>query len=162
MDLKKQRIEMAVTGLMLGLASYLQYIAYHTKARTNVQGMPFPKIILYLMMFLCAVTLIRGIITYRKLKKEMTSAPSASQKGQATKIIVTILLIVVYAAMWNVIGFFVSTLIFFFVESMLLDTSFSWKKAALLSILYATVVYAVFGLCFNVSFPEPILDMILN
>lgn len=35
MDLKKQRIEMAVTGLMLGLASYLQYIAYHTKARTN-------------------------------------------------------------------------------------------------------------------------------
>lgn len=92
----------------------------------------------------------------------MTSAPSASQKGQATKIIVTILLIVVYAAMWNVIGFFVSTLIFFFVESMLLDTSFSWKKAALLSILYATVVYVVFGLCFNVSFPEPILDMILN
>ena len=117
MDLKKQRIELAVTGLMLGLASYLQYIAYHTKARTNVQGMQsmtFPKIILYLMMFLCAVTLIRGIITYRKLKKEMTSAPSASQKGQATKIIVTILLIVVYAAMWNVIGFFVSTLIFFF------------------------------------------------
>ena len=165
MDLKKQRIEMAVTGLMLGLASYLQYIAYHTKARTTVQGMQsmtFPKIILYLMMFLCAVTLIRGIITYRRLKKEMTSAPSASQKGQATKIIVTILLIVVYAAMWNVIGFFVSTLIFFFVESMLLDTSFSWKKAALLSILYATVVYAVFGLCFNVSFPEPILDMILN
>lgn len=49
MDLKKQRIEMAVTGLMLGLASYLQYIAYHTKARTNVQGMQsmtFPKIIL--------------------------------------------------------------------------------------------------------------------
>ena len=39
MDLKKQRIEMAVTGLMLALASYLQYIAYHTKARTNVQGM---------------------------------------------------------------------------------------------------------------------------
>ena len=92
----------------------------------------------------------------------MTSAPSASQKGQATKIIVTILLIVVYAAMWNVIGFFVSTLIFFFVESMLLDTSFSWKKAALLSILYAIVVYAVFGLCFNVSFPAPILDMILH
>ena len=84
MDLKKQRIEMAVTGLMLGLASYLQYIAYHTKARTNVQGMQsmtFPKIILYLMMFLCAVTLIRGMITYRKLKKEMTSAPSAFQKG---------------------------------------------------------------------------------
>ena len=26
MDLKKQRIEMAVTGLMLGLASYLQYM----------------------------------------------------------------------------------------------------------------------------------------
>lgn len=49
MDLKKQRMEMAVTGLMLGLASYLQYIAYHTKARTNVQGMQsmtFPKIIL--------------------------------------------------------------------------------------------------------------------
>lgn len=112
-------------------------------------------------MFLCAVTLIRGMITYRKLKKEMTSAPSAFQKGQAAKIIVTILLIVAYAAMWNVIGFFVSTLIFFFVESMLLDTS-SWKKAALLSILYAIVVYAVFGLCFNVSFPEPILDMILN
>lgn len=36
MDLKKQRIEMAVTGLMLGLASYLQYIAYHTKERTKV------------------------------------------------------------------------------------------------------------------------------
>lgn len=49
MDLKKQRIEMAVTGLMLGLASYLQYIAYHTKARTNVQGMQsmtFPKIMI--------------------------------------------------------------------------------------------------------------------
>lgn len=89
MDLKKQRIEMAVTGLMLGLASYLQYIAYHTKARTNVQGMQsmtFPKIILYLMMFLCAVTLIRGIITYRKLKKEMTSAPSASKRDRRRKL----------------------------------------------------------------------------
>ena len=89
MDLKKQRIEMAVTGLMLGLASYLQYIAYHTKARTNVQGMQsmtFPKIILYLMMFLCAVTLVRGIITYRKLKKEMTSAPSALKRDRRRKL----------------------------------------------------------------------------
>ena len=63
----------------------------------------------------------------------MTSAPSASQKGTGgEKGIVTILLIVAYAAMWECNWFFVGLLIFLFLWKVcLLDTSFSWKKAAL-------------------------------
>ena len=165
MDLKKQRIEIAVTGLILGIAGYLQYVAYHTKVRTNVQGMQsmtFPKIILYVMMLLCTVTLIKGIVNYGKLRKEAGKESEPAQKGRMLKIAATIVLIAVYAAMWNVIGFILSSLIFFFAESMLLDSSGSWKKAVVIAIVYTIVVYVVFGFCFGVSFPEPILEAILG
>ena len=170
MDLKKQRIEIAVTALIMALAGYLQYSAYHTKQRTNVQGMQsmtFPKIVLFLILGMCAIVLVQGILNYRRLKakqnkEQAVQSAAGSANGGTMKIVLTTIMIVAYACMWKVIGFTLSSIVFVFAESMLLDRETSPAKALLIAAVYTAVVFVVFGVCFGVSFPEPIFEALMG
>ena len=168
MDLKKQRVEIAVTSLILALACYLEYVAYTTKVRTKVQGMQsmtFPKIILYVLIFLCAIVLVKGILNYIKLKKQAepdTGKDTGNKKTFDYRIPLTVALIIMYAALWNVIGFVLSSYIFVSIESILLDHSKAWWHALLIALGYVVIVYLIFSVGFKVHFPEPILDALIG
>ncbi len=169
MDLKKQRAEIAVTSLILAIAGYLQYVAYTSKERTKVQGMrsmTFPKAILYVIMALCLIVLVRGVIQYVKLRRQEKSAPAVREKGGFPawlktidiRIPLSVGLFILYAAMWNVVGFVISSFLFFLAESLLLDRGKPWWHALLIAVVYVAVVYLIFSVGFKVRFPEPILE----
>ena len=168
MDLKKQRAEMSVTSFILALTCYLQYVAYTSKVRTKVDGiksMTFPKVVLYTIIVLCLIVLVQGILNYRKLKKTVANTENTEvheKKKFDIRILVTIGLILLYAVLWNVIGFTLSSILFVFVESMLLDHSKPWWHGLLIAVGYVIIVYLVFALGFKVSFPEPIFDVLMG
>ncbi len=165
MNLKKQRIEIAVTSLIMGIACYLQYVAYTSKVRTKVQGMKsmtFPKVILYGIIVLCAVTLIRGILNYRKLKKQEAGTAEKTTGKVDFRIPMTVGMIILYALLWNVLGFVISSMLFVCVESILLDRSKPWWQALIIGVAYVIIVYLIFGAGFKVNFPEPILDAVIG
>lgn len=169
MDLRKQRIEIAVTSAILALTGYLQYVAYTTKVRTNVQGMQsmaFPKIILYVMMALCLVTLAGGIRKYRRLKKELEDLPEKQEKVKEplipAKVLISTGLIIVYALCWNWIGFLLSSVLFVFAESRLLDSSKPIWQSVAVAAGYTIIIYLIFSVGFGVRFPEPIFEGFLG
>ncbi len=167
MDIRKLKCEIGVTSFILAATIYLQYVAYTTKVRTNVQGMQsmdFPKIILYLLIILCLFILITGIrklVKFRRLEKAQNQGQETVDKPPMIhkKIILSTGLIIAYAIAWNIIGFILSSIAFFYVESRVLDNEKPWWQVLLLSLGYTAIVYVVFGLAFRVSFPEPIFEL---
>ena len=72
--------------------------------------------------------------------------------------------IVIYAFLWNFLGFGLSTVLFVTLESHYLRPKTSFLKCLLVGVGSTLVLYFVFGLLFNfnVDFPEPILALILD
>ena len=71
-------------------------------------------------------------------------------------------LIILYTICWEIIGFTLSSMIFVFVESRLLDNEKPWKQAVLIALVYTVLLYSVFHFGFGVQFPEPIFEAILG
>ena len=167
MDLRKKRIEIAVTSVILALSGYLQYVAYTTKVRTNVQGMKsmdFPKLMLYLMMLLCVCVIINSVRDYRRLKKEAEAQQAEKPKEPFIhkKVFISVALIILYTICWEILGFTLSSIIFVFIESRLLDDRKPWWHALVIAFVYTLILYCVFHFGFGVQFPEPIFDAILG
>lgn len=165
-EIRKQKIEIAVTSFLLAATGYLQSVAYTTKVRTNVQGMQsmtFPKILFYIQMALCAFVLISGLLKLQKLKKQQQEKSGETVQAKTPlihqKILISVGLIVLYAIAWEFIGFCLSTVIFFFTESIVLDREKPWWHILLLALGYTALIYSVFHLGFGVAFPEPLFEI---
>ena len=184
MDLTKQKMEIAVTACLLALTGFLLMVAYQTPANFKVEGMAsmdFPKAIFWIQMILCAYILAKGILNYRKMKAELAAlapvVPSADKAVAAgevpgeeaalkqpfmqREVAITLALIIAYAVCWNIIGFGLSSFLFFVAESIVLDRERPIWQALLLGVIMTAVIYFAFGFVFRVSFPEPLLDLIL-
>lgn len=167
MDKQKRLTEIIMSAFILAVSTYLLQIAYTSKIRTKVQGMnsmAFPKAILYLLIALCLYVAITGVIN---LKKENSSRRLDKKTGDqekspiiAKEVALSVGLIILYAIGWQFIGFILSSILFVFVESRILDPEKPWWHAVLVAVGYTLLVYFTFSLGFGVSFPEPILSAI--
>lgn len=158
MERNKKKFELGVSVFLLGMVTYLYYVATVTgKARsTDIASMDFPKAIFVVMMLFCAFLIVQGIIWFIKHPKDASTAEPLMHK----KALLTFIFICVYAAFWQIIGFSLSTFIFVSVESYMLDTKKPLKRAIIIGFCVMVFMYLVFGMLFNVNFPEPIIKMI--
>ena len=75
--------------------------------------------------------------------------------------LLTFLLVIVYVKLWDVLGFSISTFLFFAVESKLCKPEQSIGKTLLISLIFSVAVYLIFVVGFSMFLPEPILDLII-
>lgn len=149
--------ENVVYMLCIAVFSYLLSSAMSVKPRAydGMQSMTFPKIIFSLVILLCVIKLIGNIISMIKDKE-------LSFERADTRVFISLLMIIIYAVMWKLIGFGASSVLFVSAEAKLLRSQVKWWKAAAVGAGSTAVLYFIFGFLFNVDFPEPIISLIFG
>lgn len=155
---KEERFyERFVLLLLLAGSAFLYYNASQAKSvatGTDMASMDFPKGILAVLMALCALKLVTGLAGLAKEKVEEKTLSGDPRTA------LTMVLIVVYAFLWRILGFCLSSFLFFFAESVLLKRTISRRQAVVISAGVTLTVYIIFGMAFGVDFPEPLLELI--
>lgn len=160
MQKSERKIELLVLMLTVaGIALLLQnaQIAAGKFVGKGIGPMLFPQIILSIMLFL---SMIRMVVTIRYLVYHRKQQDEKKQRDIRT--IATYLLIVVYALLWNVLGFSVSTFIYIIAQSFVLKRDVKLLQTVLIALLISVVMYLFFAELFYVNFPEPILEYIFG
>lgn len=162
MDRGKRITELLISSFVLAVSVYLLQVAYTSKIRLNVSGMnamDFPKAILYALIVLCLYVILAGAYKLYKAGKAQpgTAENPPSKRPFQWEVPVSIVLIILYAIGWPRIGFILSSLVFVFLESRLLDRSKPWWHALAVAIGYTLLIYFGFSKGFGVNFPEPVL-----
>lgn len=145
--------------LFICVFSYLFKVAMSAKSLkvNGMKSMTFPKGIIAVMIILCAAKLISNIIQAVRRHNE---SGEPFERLHPIKLL-TLALIIVYAALWNVTGFAISSLLFITVEAKILRwKDCSWLKAFAVSVGATAAIYLIFGFLFSVDFPEPLLSML--
>ena len=70
--------------------------------------------------------------------------------------------IVIYAFFWRILGFCISSFLFFFAEYILLKRDTPRLRAVLISAFVTLAIYIIFGMAFGVDFPEPLLELVIG
>lgn len=155
---KEERFyERIVLLLLLAGSAFLYYNASQAKSvatGTDMTSMDFPKGILAVLMALCALKLAAGLAGLAKEKVEETAPPRDPRTA------LTMVFIVVYAFLWRILGFCLSSFLFFFAESLLLKRTLGKRQAVIISVGVTLTIYIIFGMAFGVDFPEPLLELI--
>jgi len=169
MEKDKKIFEMFVSGFLLLATLYLLYISLTTTNKFVNQGMAsmdFPKGIFYIQALFCLIVFVKAFKAYREICKKNGHSPAeGTAKNKPTidkKVIVSIGLIIIYAACWNILGYLLSTFLFVVAESRVLDSSKALWRSLVFALLTAAFTYIVFGILFQVSLPEPLLELVLG
>lgn len=160
MQKREQKIELwvlllLVAGICLLLGTAAQGAA--SFVGKGIGPMVFPQVILYLMLGLCVVRL---ALVLRFLMVNRTKAEAVEKTDPRT--LATYILILVYAALWNVIGFSIASFVYFTAQAFVLKRDVSLVRAALLGLVFAAAMSFLFGEVFMVNFPEPVWESILG
>jgi len=152
--------ELSVSIFLFALSGYLFYVALTTgrPASGGMSSMDFPKAILAVMMLASAVLIGRAVLWF--IKNPKGSSKEAAAPLLPKKAVLTFALICVYAMLWKVLGFFLSSFFFFTVEAKMLDNERPLPMVTLIGFSAAVLMVLVFGVMFKVQFPEPLLELI--
>ncbi len=176
---KEERFfERIVLLLLLAGAAFLYYTAGLSKSvatGADMASMDFPKGILLVLMVFCAGKLMAGLAAQLKQNGGRTTPAQADQPApepQAAdfsstgkrdpRTVLTMAAIVIYALFWRILGFCISSFLFFFAESILLKRDTPRLRAVLISAFVTLAIYVIFGMAFGVDFPEPLLELVIG
>ncbi len=166
MEKSKRIFEISVSGFLFLLTLYLFYISVTTVNKFPNQGMgsmDFPKTFFAIQMLLCLIIFVNAVRARPKSDKADSQADAARPEGIIkTKVLATIVLIIAYAICWNLIGYILSTFLFVIAESRVLDDSKAFWRSLLFALFVAIFTFIVFGILFQVSFPEPLRELLFG
>lgn len=162
MNRNSKYFELIVSVLLLIGSCFMIYIAQTTgKPSTDgsLTAMAFPRAMYIVIIILSVYLIAMNAIWFKNNPKTPENTPP---KGTLLprKSWVTFVAICVYAAMWQVIGFSLSTLLFFIGEAIYLDRKRPLWLTILIGVIATIFMYVVFGVLFKVSLPDPIMDMV--
>ena len=165
-----QKYENIVLAVFIVTFSYLFYTAMTSESYNfdGIASMTFPKYIIGAVIVLCVIRLVTNCCiakknqsaVLQKKEEQEESMNGLTPQQHSRKIMLTLLFIIVYSLLWNVLGFALSTCLFVFLEAKFLRPSSSWISCLVVGIGATVVLYFIFGFLFNVEFPEPILGLI--
>lgn len=151
-------------GEILFLLAWVIFIIVYfvTTASLPAEAKHFPYFLLVLMCICIVYLLFRAVKNYVTGKKEAAAQPAealtpeAAEKKRQNRRITFILgfvvvLSAVYAALWRMIGFELSTLLYLFASMMILGVK--WLKAALISAGTTVGLYLVFVFLLKMNLP---------
>ena len=142
--------------LLVGTAMFYS-VAMQSPSTTeggDLGSMDFPKYILLLLGVFSVLQLIFNLRNSKKAAPVETLIPDK-------RVILSIVAILAYAALWDIIGFSASTVLFLISEAKILKRDVDIKTTVLISLAGTAVVYLVFGVAFHVYLPEPLLEFLM-
>ncbi|MBE6905287.1 MAG: tripartite tricarboxylate transporter TctB family protein [Ruminococcaceae bacterium] len=161
MNKTQRQFELCVLVILTVVCSFSLYTAFTAESKFAVEGltsMDFPKAVFGIIVFFCLCLMVPNVKALIVFHKQSSNA----EKIMDWRIPGTMLLIIVYGLSWKLLGFFLSSFLYFTFQARLLDKSTGIIKNAAISFSLVAFVYLVFGLLFRVDFPEPLLEMILG
>lgn len=175
---KTSRVFELIASIVLGLYCVVMIIyALLHPISTNVDGMhsyTFPVTLYAIMLVCCILLIVQNRITAAK-QKNTYEAMTAEQREHLSeeersgfqyhstdrRVWITVGLIIVYAALWKVVGFMMSTLLFITTESRVLKKDAPIWKCALVALGADILIYLIFVRLFSISLPETFLRAII-
>ncbi|WP_130861185.1 tripartite tricarboxylate transporter TctB family protein [Bacilliculturomica massiliensis] len=175
---KTARVYELIACVILGAYSAVMILYARSNPSTiKVTGMDsytFPVIIYSIMLLVSIILLVKNIMLSLKMKKEFLKMSDGEEamlseeernrfhfQGLDRRVVITIGLIILYAALWNVIGFTLSSVLFIMAEAKVLRRQTSWKACAAVTAGAVFIVHMIFVELFSINLPETFLKGIL-
>ena len=157
MDKSTRFYELVVSLIFFFGSIYLLYVSYFGTRNVTAMGMlsamAFPRSVLYFTFGLSAFVSVKNIMAWKKTwATDKTPMPRTD-----IRVWISAVLIVIYAAFWNIIGFSFSTFIYIFVQAKVLKRDAKWWHCALVSLVATAICVFAFVSLFRVALPEPLL-----
>ncbi len=162
MQRKKLFFELGVELFLMALVITLLIVSYQPQlylvtTGNNMGPFVFPRIILYLF----GVLLIFDGIRLTAAIRHMPKSASGERINLLPKpVALTLAAVVVYALLWNVIGFTLSTILFLATETKIVNSDIPLKKGVLVAVIGTAIILVIFVYLFKMNFPEPLLDWV--
>ncbi|MEZ3436239.1 MAG: tripartite tricarboxylate transporter TctB family protein [Lachnospiraceae bacterium] len=156
MENKTTRIFELLAAILLGMYSGVMifYGMTHSVEAANggMKSYTFPLIMYGIMLVCCVILIIQN-----------RAAAAKSDKGEKPerldkRVWMTIAAILIYVALWKVIGFMLSTFLFVTGESKALKKDEPILRCAAVALGAVAVIYIVFVRVFSISLPETFLS----
>lgn len=123
----------------------------------------FPIILGISMIILGFVLLVQETIKKSKNKEQKESSKSSATfklESDSKKIIITIANAVLYALLFNIIGYVFSTIIFLEIELIIFGGLKSWKMSTLVAVLFSVIAFVIFNKLLGIYLPTSLLGWI--
>lgn len=148
---KKKNILTSVLFLALGAFVFFEALGIKHVMKNDVGSAFFPKVISVAMM---GVAVIRLVMALREPEGEKEAAKDSDAKGGW----LTILLIMAYVLVFNSVGFLISTVVYLFLQMLVLTPAEKRKIPVLatISIVAPLVIYTLFVYAINTPLPKGI------
>ncbi len=141
---------------------YVAFTSVNKFASRQLKGelapMDVPKVVLFIMLILSIVVFVSTVRWFVHYKRN--TAGAEKDRLMPKKTVVTLGMIAVYTGIWNVLGFTLSTFIYFAAQSKFLEPDRSLKQVMLTSACFTLISVLLFHTLFHISFPEPLFDLI--
>lgn len=144
----------AIIGMLFSSAAFLKTLTF--KKFTNVPVGPefFPRILCLAFFICCLILLVTNIIK----KDDGTKAPTISPLNKdMQKCILALVVIVIYALLWEVTGFLIATPPALFAMMMILGQR-NYKTMALVAVCADLVIFCAFKFLLQIEMPMGFLD----
>lgn len=144
----------AVIGMLFSLAAFLKTLTF--KKFTNVPVGPefFPRFLCVALFICCLILLVTNLLK----KDDKSKAPTISLLNKdMQKCLLALAVIVVYALLWNVIGFILATPLALFAMMLILGQR-NYLKMAIVSVCADAVIFCAFKFLLQIEMPMGFLD----
>ena len=166
---RNMRVFTCITsGFLILLSSPLLWIALTTKypraVRDAIKPMYFPAAALAFIIVACLILFAYNLFMIAKEKRLRILAGVTLEKFTfiSPKALITIVGTVIYALLWNVLGFSISSMLFMACISKVIEPERPLKQIIPVSIISSLCIYLLFTFVFRVPFPEPIVNGVID
>lgn len=155
--MKKANIVSAIIGMLFSLAAFLKTLTF--KKFTNVPVGPefFPRILAAALFICCLILLITSILKKEEKGKEEKAPTISPLNKDMQKCLLGLLIIVVYALLWNVIGFIIATPVAVFLMIFILGRR-NYLTMAIISVAATVVIFCAFKFLLQIEMPMGFLE----
>ncbi len=112
----------------------------------------FPVILGIAMTILGFALLIDELIKNSKSKEKETIKLSFGNNGK--KIAITIVNAIIYALLFNILGYILSTIIFLEIELLIFGGLKSWKVSTIVSVIFSIIAFLIFNTLLGLYLPK--------
>lgn len=149
----------AIVFLIIGIVFFVVSCQPTITAPEGQLGpMAMPRAISIVVIVVSVYLIVKNLIKSRAVLEEFKEVLAETDK----RVWITCVIIVLYAIAWINFSFLISTMIFFTIESKLIDKNRKIWQCLLFAVATTVGIYLVFTLVFNIYFPEAFLNDVLG
>lgn len=146
----------AIVGMLFSGAAFIKTLTFKQFKNVPVGPEFFPRALAVALFICCLILLITSIFS-----KDKSEAPTLSLKNKdMQKALIGLGIIVVYALLWNVLGFIIATPLAIFAMTFLLGKR-NYKMMIIVSIAATAVIFCAFKFILGIEMPMGILEDVI-